>query len=90
MQGQDVTQPQQSTQLRHPWRATLRTVAAGIVALAPVTGEIMAGAHLNTTAVGGQIIGYAAATTRILAIPAVDNWLREYLPWLATSPGHRQ
>lgn len=50
----------------------------------------MAGAHLNTTAVGGQIIGYAAATTRILAIPAVDNWLREYLPWLATSPGHRQ
>lgn len=84
-----MTQPSPApapTQTRHPWRATARTVVAGAIALATLLPYIVAGAHIDTGPGVGQVLAVAAAVTRILAIPGVDDWLRTYLPFLAAEP----
>jgi len=78
-----MTQP---TQTRHPWRATARTVLAGAVALLSLLPTIAAVGHLDAAPGAAQILAVAAGVTRILAIPGVDTWLRQYVPWLAAQP----
>lgn len=78
--------PQTPTQQRHPWRATARTVLAATVALLPLLPTIAATAHVSTVPVVAGVVVVAGTITRVLAIPAVDGWLRRYLPWLAASP----
>lgn len=67
------------TQTVHPWRATLRTVVAGllaaatlapliILAIGPVEGALYA-------RISGAVIAVAGAITRIFAIPAVNDLL---------------
>lgn len=75
-----------STQSRHPWRATLRTAVAVGVGLLPLLPEILGGLHLDTYAIGGQVLGIAAGITRLLADPRVEVLLHEYAPWLAAQP----
>ena len=76
----------QPTQTRHPWRATARTVFAATVALLPLVPELLAGAHLDATAFGVQTLAITATVTRVLAIPGVNAWITEYVPWLAAAP----
>jgi len=74
------------TQVRHPWRATARTIFAALVAFASMWGLIVEALHLDpswqwvaiATAIAGGI-------TRLMAIPAVEVFLRRFLPWLAAS-----
>lgn len=75
-----------TTQSRHPWRATLRTAVAVAVGLLPLLPEILAGLHLDSYAVAGQVLGIAAGITRLLADPRVEELLHEYAPWLAAQP----
>lgn len=75
-----------STQSRHPWRATLRTAVAVGVGLLPLLPEILGGLHLDTYAIGGQVLGIAAGITRLLADPRVEVLLHQYAPWLAAQP----
>ena len=74
------------TQTQHPWRATVRTVFATVVALATLLPWLLAGAHLDGTVLGAQAIAVAGAVTRVLALPAVNAFLTEYVPWLAATP----
>jgi len=78
------------TQVRRPWRATLRTVFAGLVALATLAPEIFAGATLHdpstATGLAAQALAVAGAVTRVLAIPGVEAFLREFAPFLAADP----
>jgi hypothetical protein len=74
------------TQIRHPWRAMLRTAFAILVGVLPVIPQILAGANLNNTEFGLQVGAYAVTVTRILALPAVDAWMKRNVSWLATSP----
>ena len=80
-----MTQPA-PTQTRHPWRATIRTAVAAAIGLLSLAPLILAGAHLEGTVLGGQALAVSAAVTRVLAIPAVNAWVTEYLPWLAPTP----
>ena len=80
-----MTQPA-PTQTRHPGRATFRTVVAGLVGLLSLLPWIIAGAHLDGTVLGGQAVAVAGAVTRVLAIPAVNDWVTQFLPWLAPAP----
>lgn len=80
-----MTQPA-PTQTRHPWRATLRTVVAAAVGLLSLLPWIIVGAHLEGTVLGGQALAVSGAVTRILAIPGVNAWVTQYLPWLAPAP----
>lgn len=80
-----TTQPT-PTQSRHPWRATLRTAAAVVIALVPVVPQLVD--HLGLSAYGwaATAVAIAATVTRIMAIPAVNDLLRKVLPFLAADP----
>jgi hypothetical protein len=75
-----VTQP---TQVRHPWRATVRTVFAAAIALLSLLPVIAVAGHVDTVAWVSQLLAVAAGITRVLALPGVNDWLRRYAGWLA-------
>lgn len=74
------------TQTRYPWRATLRTVLAALVGALSLLPTIAVTAGIDTVPAVAQAVVVAGAITRVLANPAVDAWLRRYLPWLAAAP----
>lgn len=74
------------TQTEHPWRATVRTVVAAVVALASLLPYILGAVHADGTVWGTQALAVIAGVTRVLAIPGVNDWLREYVPWLSATP----
>lgn len=77
-----------STQSAHPWRATVRTIFAALIALAAMAGPVYTAAtnQAPEAATGWAALGLAiaGAVTRILALPQVDAWLHRFAPWLAT------
>jgi len=75
------------TQVKHPWRATARTFVAAAVGAIPLIPIIAETTGLKSVAGVAVVVGFAGAVTRVLAVGAVDNWLRRFLPWLAASPG---
>ena len=86
----DVEQPKFSTQVLHPWRATLRTIIASLVALVPLLQALpavlqeLAGVPMPDDlsawllAASAALAAGAGAVTRIMAIPQVATWL-EYI-----------
>lgn len=70
------------TQTRHPWRAVIRTIVAALPLVPIVIAELGVGS-VPWVAAALIVIG---SVTRILAIPAVNAWLTEYVPWLAATP----
>lgn len=83
------------TQVERPWRATVRTAFAILVALATLAPVLYAGATLTdpsqATGLAAQVLAVAAAVTRILALPGVESFLQRFVPWLAADvdPGAR-
>jgi len=75
------------TQTAHPWRATVRTVLAGVIALSAMAGPIYTAiAEASPEAATGAAaiaLGIAGAITRTLALPQVEGFLRRFAPWLA-------
>ncbi len=73
-----------STQTAHPWRATVRTVFAFIVGLAAAWALIIQAAGIDPGLewVTGSV-AIAAGITRVMALPAVDDLIRRFLPFLA-------
>lgn len=83
-----MTQP---TQVRRPWKATVRTVFAVVVALAAMFPLLVQASGLDETL--GPVAGALAissAITRIMALPSVDDFLARFLPWLAADPPARR
>lgn len=76
-----------STQSRHPWRATVRTVFAFVVAVAAVWGLVVETAGVDSTVpVIAWTVSAAGAVTRVLALPQVEALLQRFFPWLAAEP----
>lgn len=79
-----------ATQSRHPWRAVIRTLFAALVGIAamatPVYEAITQGSAAHATGWAAVALGICGAVTRVLALPAVDIWLTQFMPWLST--GH--
>lgn len=81
-----TTQP---TQVRQPTRTTVRTVFQALVALASLAPLIAAGVYDGSgdyPAAVGQVLAVSAAVTRVMAIPSVEQFLKDYLPFLAAQP----
>lgn len=74
------------TQARHPWRATARTVFAAVVALLSLLPMIAATAGVDTVPAVAQFLAVVATVTRVLASPAIEGFLKQYLPFLAAEP----
>jgi hypothetical protein len=75
-----------TTQTRHPWRAVARTIFAAVVAALSLLPTIAVVGGIDTLPLVAQAITVAAAVTRVLAIPGVDDFLRQFLPFLASAP----
>ncbi|ALG28095.1 hypothetical protein AOZ07_03145 [Glutamicibacter halophytocola] len=78
-----------TTQGAHPWRATVRTIFAAVIALAALAPLIYTAAaqqspELATGAIGGALVT-AGAITRIMAIPGVEAFLQRFLPFLSAA-----
>jgi hypothetical protein len=85
-----------TTQQQHPWRAVARTalavlVGVGIVVPAVVTIlttqlDVYLSAEVKAWLIGasGLAVAVSGAVTRIIAIPAVDAWLKRL--GLSSSP----
>lgn len=72
------------TQTRHPWRATIRTTFAVVVALAAMLPALVAASGVDETlAPVAGALAIAGAITRVMALPAVDAFLSRFVPWLA-------
>jgi ABC-type phosphate transport system permease subunit len=79
------------TQVAFPWKATLRTVIAGMIGAGIVVPLVLAivqqylGVYISPQIMGGIIWGsgllvaISGAVTKIMAIPAVNAWLTKYL-----------
>lgn len=91
-----ATPPPVPTQVRRPWRATVRTLVAAAVAIASIAPWIYQGATLHdpseATGLVGQVLAVCAAVTRVLALPQVETFLRKFklTSWLSAAPtlGH--
>lgn len=83
----------QPTQVRRPWRATVRTVFQGVVGAAAMAAPVYEAAtnHDATAATGWAATGLAisAGITRVMAVPAVNVWLARFLPFLAPDDPRR-
>lgn len=75
-----MTQPVlATTQVRHPWRATVRTVLAAAVGLVPLLPIIAQTAGIAAVPWIAGVLVVAGAVTRVLAVPGVEAWLRKYI-----------
>lgn len=95
VQSQDATSTPGSvavvvepTQVRRPWRTTIRTGFQATVALASLIPFIVTGAYgdAETPAVVTQVVVVSGAVSRVMALPQVETFLRTFLPWLAAAP----
>lgn len=84
-----MTQP---TQVRRPWRATVRTIVQLVVSLAAAAPLIYAAVTNSSaeqaTGAAAVLLSVAAAITRVMALPVVEQVLRStpWLSWLAADP----
>ncbi len=82
-----MSQPdaQTPTQTRHPWRAVTRTVVAALLGLVPIAVATIAELGLSGPVVVSAL-AVLGGVTRVLAMPSVNQWLEDYVPWLAAEP----
>lgn len=75
------------TQVRFPNRTTIRSIFQALIGLAALA-PILIGAMGLPAAGGivGGVLAVSAAVTRVMAIPAVNEFLEKHLPWLAAKP----
>ena len=76
-----------ATQVRKPWRATVRTIFQAVVSAAAVAEPVYeAATHQDAAAAGGYAalgLAIAAGITRVMTLPAVNQFLARFLPFLA-------
>lgn len=76
------------TQMRRPWRSTVRTVFQALVALAVLFPFLVEASGLTVEDWPWLAVplAVAAAVARIMALPQVEAFLRRFLPFLAAAP----
>lgn len=74
------------TQVRRPWRSTVRTTIAAAVGLLPLLPEIARAAGIERWPYIAAALAVTAAISRVLALPGVEAWLRQWIPALAADP----
>lgn len=79
--------PVPPTQVRHPWRAVLRTIVAGAVGAASLLPDVAGTAHLTAVPAIAQAVAVSGIITRVLAMQGVEAWMQRFVPWLSATPG---
>jgi hypothetical protein len=76
-----------ATQVRRPWRSTVRTafqVLLGVVPMVPLIVDA-SGVDKAAPAVAGAL-AISSGAARVMALPAVELFLQRFVPWLAAAP----
>lgn len=89
MLGGMSTEPPPPSQVRHPWRAVLRTVVTATLALLPLLPQIADTANIDEIPAVAQFLAMTIVVQRVLSLPGVEMWLKEYVPWLAAEAAYR-
>lgn len=74
------------TQVARPWRATFRTVFQGVVAACAILPLVLTTAGVAPVGIAAIAVAVAGAITRVMALPAVEEFLENYIPILAAKP----
>lgn len=77
-----------ATQVKRPWRTTVRSTFQLLVALAVILPFVVEATGLEPEVYPwlAGVLGVAAAVTRVMALPQVEAFLRRFAPWLAAEP----
>lgn len=85
--GKAIAEP---TQVRRPWRTTVRTAFQAAVGAAAMAGPVYeAATHQDPAAATGLAatgLAICLGVTRVMALPGVNGWLERFVPWLAAEP----
>lgn len=80
----------QPTQLRHPWRSSIRTGFQAVVGFASLVPFVVTGVYGDDPAVlpvvVAQTVAVSGAVSRVMALPEVETFLRRFLPFLSAAP----
>ena len=83
----ELRQAARASQVRRPWRATLRTALPALVARAArPPAHVHAPGLAEPAPVVAGILAATAAITRVMALPGVEQFLARFAPWLAADP----
>lgn len=77
------------TQVRRPWRATLRTVIQMSLALVTLLPFVLSDLYDDPEAMPAavaQVLVFSGIFTRIMAMPQVEAFLQEFVPFLSAAP----
>lgn len=75
-----------ASQVLHPTRAVIRTVFAAALSFAALFPTIVDVAHLPQWSGIAAAVAVAGAVTRVFALPQVEIFLQQYVPWLSAAP----
>lgn len=82
-----------TTQTKHPWRTTVRSLFQFIVplaALAPfIVTAINDGNDGAATGLTAGVLAVSGAITRVMALPQVNDFLARWVPWLSAEGSNR-
>lgn len=74
------------TQVKHPGRATFRTIFQGAIALAAILPLILTTAGIPVVGWAAILVAVSGAITRVMALPSVEAFLEKYASVLAAKP----
>lgn len=76
------------TQVRRPWRSVARTVFQFGVALLTLIPFLVGGVYQdgNYPVVVTQLLVVVGIATRVMALPQVEKFLQDWLPFLSAAP----
>lgn len=73
-----------TSQEAYPLHSMARTVFQALVGLAAAWGLIVEAAHIDSAIPWvATSLAITAAITRVMTLPAVNQWLARFVPWLA-------
>lgn len=75
------------TQVRRPWRATVRTGVQALLAFATLVPFLVGGVYQDGDypAIVAQVVAVSAGVSRVMALPQVDDFLRRFAPFLSAA-----
>jgi hypothetical protein len=77
----------QPTQVTYPWRSTIRTAFQVAIAACAIWALVVEAAGVDqTNTIIASTIAAAAGVNRIMALPAVNDFIAKFVPWLAAEP----
>lgn len=74
------------TQLRRPWRSTVRTAFQAALALAAMWALVVQALGLPDWTWVSASVAVAAGICRVMALPQVEVFLRTFAPFLSATP----